>query len=217
MSNGTRRRARARISRHAGGGGGSGTQKAERQPEYASIFETSEYRSCVRAALRALGVRQLVLAIHDASFPSRPEADVGRGSPYAEGGERFLCFVRDLGFDGIQLGPQGETTVDNPSPYDATIFSRSTTSIALDKLVTEGLLARESLEQLVAERPTQPADRIAHRYAHFAHARALDEAFRRHRLARGYERRSRDIERFTRRHHAWLERYALFEALRAEY
>jgi 4-alpha-glucanotransferase len=162
-------------------------------------------------------VRQLVLAIHDASFPSRPEADVGRGSPYAEGGERFLAFVRDLGFDGVQLGPQGETAADDPSPYGATVFSRSTTSIALDKLVREGLLSRESLGRLVAGRPAQAAERIAHGYAHFAHARALDEAFRRHRLAPGYEHRRRDIERFTRRHHAWLERDELFEALRTEY
>jgi 4-alpha-glucanotransferase len=216
-SSGTRKRTRGGMRRPARGGGENGARKAIRQPTDASIFETSAYRSCVRAALRALGVRQLVLAIHDASFPSQPAADTGRGSPYAEGGERFLTFVRDLGFDGVQLGPQGETTVDNPSPYDATIFSRSTTSLALDKLVMEGLLARESLERLVADRPALPAHRIAHSYVHFAHARALDEAFRRHRRGRGNERRSQDIERFTRQHHAWLERDELFEALRTEY
>ena len=52
-----------------------------------------------------LGIRRLVLQIHGASFPSRPDEDTGRGSPYSHGARDFLQFVRKLGFDGIQLGP----------------------------------------------------------------------------------------------------------------
>ena len=40
-------------------------------------------------ARRALGIDQLVLAVHDASFPSAPGEDAGRGSPYS-GGARDL-------------------------------------------------------------------------------------------------------------------------------
>ena len=40
-----------------------------------------------------LGIRRLVLQIHDASFPSRPDEEVGRGSPYSAGARDFLTFA----------------------------------------------------------------------------------------------------------------------------
>jgi 4-alpha-glucanotransferase len=94
----------------------------------------TSHHQLVSAALRALGIERLVLAIHDVSFPSAPGEDVGRGSPYARGGRAFIDFVRGLGFDGIQLGPQGQTSFGNPSPYDGSVFSKSILSIALADL-----------------------------------------------------------------------------------
>ena len=87
--------------------------------------KVSSQHELTLAALQALGIERLVLAIHDVSFPSRPEEDVGRGSPYSAGGHDFLAFVRELGFDGVQLGPQGQTSPGNASPYDGSVFSKS--------------------------------------------------------------------------------------------
>ena len=70
----------------------------------------ASHHELVVAALRALGIERLVLAIHDVSFPSAAAEDVGRGSPYSSGGRAFLDFAASLGFDGIQLGPQGQTS-----------------------------------------------------------------------------------------------------------
>src|SRR5262249_14113410 len=75
-----------------------------------------EHRRLIAAALAALDVRNLVLGIHDPSFPSEPFEDTGRGSPYTRGATRFLEFIRELGFTGIQLGPQGQTSESNASP-----------------------------------------------------------------------------------------------------
>ena len=77
-----------------------------------------------------------MLAIHDASFPAG-SVDVGRGTPYSDAGHAFFRFVHDLGFTGVQLGPQGETSRVNPSPYDATLFSRSTMALSLPPLADE--------------------------------------------------------------------------------
>jgi hypothetical protein len=55
----------------------------------------------VREALRALGVRNLVLGIHDPAFPGVPGDDAGRGSPYSQGGQRFFEFAAALGFSGV--------------------------------------------------------------------------------------------------------------------
>src|SRR5829696_1580973 len=86
------------------------------------------------AALAELGVRRMLLAIHDASFPCDPDEDLGRGTPRSRASERLLPFTRGLGFTGLQLGPEGQTSRDNPSPYDGTIFSRHTGGIAVRSL-----------------------------------------------------------------------------------
>ncbi|AUX19962.1 4-alpha-glucanotransferase [Sorangium cellulosum] len=200
----------------------AGNDKGKAEPTQVRAQE--DERELVRAALRLLGIRNLVLAIHDPSFPSDDAEDIGRGSPYTEGGRRFLRFARDLGFNGIQLGPQGETSADNASPYDGTIFSRSTLSIALARLTEDGpwgaLLRPESLAKIVAGKPGGREGRALHGYAHRAQRAALREAF-----AAFVERRGRGelaplaarLDAFKKRSAAWLERDALYAPLCAEH
>ena len=65
----------------------------------------SDRPGLLREALQALGVKRFLLAIHDASFPSDPDEDIGRGAPGTAAAARLLAFVARLGFTGIQLGP----------------------------------------------------------------------------------------------------------------
>jgi len=127
------------------------------------------------AALQALGIERLVLAIHDVSFPGRPGEDVGRGSPYTRGGHDLLSFVRELGFDGVQLGPQGQTSPGNASPYDGSVFSKNVLSIAIAELATErfaSLLDAGEVARAAAEAPH--GDLRAHyNYAYRVQTRAL--------------------------------------------
>ena len=90
--------------------------------------------------LARLGVRRLLLAIHDVSFPSDPDEDTGRGSPATRAAARLLAYAKSLGFTGIQLGPQGQTSRSNPSPYDSTIFGRHVGNIGLASLGPGGAL-----------------------------------------------------------------------------
>ena len=84
----------------------------------------------------------MLLAIHDVSFPSDPDEDLGRGSPVSRASERLFGFARTLGFTGIQLGPQGQTSRGNPSPYDGTIFSRNIANVRVDSFRAGGAYAR---------------------------------------------------------------------------
>lgn len=134
-------------------------------------------RALVAEALAALGIRSLVLAIHDVSFPGVADEDVGRGSPYGRGGAEFLRFAAGLGFTGIQLGPQGKTSLINPSPYDGTLFAQSPWSIALGPLARDprwrSLLTEPELESAVALRPAGAERRVHHRASAEAMERAL--------------------------------------------
>lgn len=175
----------------------------------------------VRDALAILGIERLVLAIHDVSFPSTAAEDTGYGSPYSEGARDFFEFARDLGFDGVQLGPQGQTTLGNLSPYDGSVFSKSVLSLPLGALASArygSLLSKEWIGETVARTPAGDAR------AHHAHAFAASETALTLATRTFLERRERgdpearalsaSIESFTARA-AWLDHDATFEAFAA--
>jgi 4-alpha-glucanotransferase len=180
-------------------------------------------RGCVTEALRALDIRNLTLCVHDASFPGDADEDIGRGAPCSRGGVRFLGFVRKLGFTGLQLGPDGLTPPDDPSPYRSSAFPKSELSIALATLAGDGewggLLPPEALEQAVAARPSGAREHADHEHAALIHDRALRAAFR----TLGSKQRgslahvAHQQRRFERENADWLERYELFEPLALAY
>jgi|CZKU01.1.fsa_nt_gi 4-alpha-glucanotransferase len=182
-------------------------------------------RDLAHDARRALGIDDLVLAVHDASFPSEPGEDVGRGTPYSRGAQRLLDFADGLGFTGLQLGPQGVTTRVNRSPYDGSVFSRNPLSISLDALRRDplwvGLIDDAILEAATSKTPAGRG-RAHHAVADEAQATALDAMFERFVQASNAGRfgglgdlRGR-FEAFRREAAWWLEHDAEFEARAAE-
>jgi 4-alpha-glucanotransferase len=173
--------------------------------------------TAVTDALRLLEVDTLLLGVPDRCFPSEADEDTGVGTAGTRGAAAFLARVRAFGFTGLQLGPQGETSDVNPSPYDGTLFSRSRMGVAPGWLVEAGLLDAAVVEALVAERPRGRPDRIAYAYARRAHGAALDLAWAALQERTDAEaRRLRDaVAAFAREHASWLERDALYEALQA--
>ncbi|MGE0401678.1 MAG: 4-alpha-glucanotransferase [Kofleriaceae bacterium] len=124
-------------------------------------------RTSIAEGLARLGVRRLLLAIHDVSFPSDLDEDTGRGSPATKAAARLFAYAKSLGFTGIQLGPQGQTSRSNPSPYDSTIFGRHVGNIAIHSLRPGG-----ALERLVSE---EEIDRVLSRWTR-ARARKARES-----------------------------------------
>src|SRR5690606_15131393 len=133
------------------------------------------------------------------------------------------------GFDALQLGPAGETTAGNPSPYDATAFSRATEAIAWAPLARDAeggaLLAPAALGALRAQRTEGDPGRARHDAARAAQRAALAAAHARLRAARtepgaeGAAARALDarLAAFAEREAFWLEPYALHEALAARH
>lgn len=171
----------------------------------------------IAGALAELGVRRMLLAIHDVSFPSDPDEDLGRGAPSTGAAARLLAFAAQHGFTGLQLGPQGQTSRDNPSPYDGTIFSRHIGSISVASLRPDGafagLVSEATLARAVLPTPGGPAQ---HRRAHDVTEALLDEAHARLRAGARPD-LAAALAEFRRAHAWWLDRDALFHALRASY
>ncbi len=156
----------------------------------------------IREGLAKLGIRRLLLAIHDVSFPSDSDEDLGRGSPATRASERLFAYARDLGFTGIQLGPQGQTARSNPSPYDGTIFSRHIGSIGAR---TWRSLIGDAAVDAVLVKGGGPA---RHHHAYDASHSLLDQTYQ----AITPELRG-IVATFRAEHAAWLEPDALHAAL----
>jgi 4-alpha-glucanotransferase len=173
-------------------------------------------------ALGVLGIRRLLLGIHDPAFPADAEEDVGRGSPYGAGSRRLLGFARSLGFTGIQFGPQGMTSPINASPYDSTLFSRNPLSLSLAPLTTKpwgellGTATLERLCEVVSATSGTRSDRVNHAQVVQRLEPIWGEIWMNaaKRLASGtLTELGHDFDRFQEHNREWLQRDGLYEVL----
>lgn len=161
------------------------------------------------AAKRQLGIDRFALQIHDACFPADPGEDWGRGSPYSYGAERLFEFAAQLGFDTIQLGPQGMTQRGNPSPYDGTLFSRNPLNLPLARFVERGRITAQTLAGLcVSGRSESPSSSQLYDRFQTALAEIVASANEGDRAA---------ARQFLADHELWLVPDALYGALCAEH
>ena len=165
-------------------------------------WERAAHQAAVSEALQALGIARLHLAIHDASFPAGAD-DVGRGTPYSDAARAFLGFAHALGFTGVQLGPQGLTSRDNPSPYDAMLFSREPLSIYAAPLV-----GHEAWHELVGDVSWATARHADHAGAFDRQYAVLAALWRARREAW-----ARDVDAWAARQGEWLARDAALDAM----
>ncbi len=122
-------------------------------------------------ALRRLGIERFACAVHDRCLPRDGDFDLGCGAPGADASADFLAFLEELGFDAVQLGPPGQVSLHNLSPYDGTAFSRSPLQLSWSAVVESGLLTREEL--------LDPAPPDANRDGRCDYPRAFQESSRR--------------------------------------
>lgn len=182
----------------------------ERQIPRADFHST---KRLLRDALTLLGTKRMVLAIHDPSFPATADEDTGLGSPYDNGARELLDYVAGLGFTALQLGPQGQTSPHNPSPYDGTIFARNTASVSMAALCrSHPWLLDDATRKAFLAPVSARADQLR---GHAAAAGIFSSVLQRYRagLAAGRpEAQALAVAagRFRTRHEDWLQRDVLF-------
>jgi len=166
----------------------------------------------VSEALALLGKRQVVLVVHDTSFPAAPGEDLGHGSPYASEGRAFVAYARSLGCNGLQLGPQGRTRPGNDSPYCSSLFARNELAISLGgiggELALAELLSPDTLARL-RDAAHVHARRTDHAAARGAWQQVIAEALPR---LRGREELRRRVAAFAAAQRSWLMADAADEA-----
>lgn len=187
--------------------------------------------SWIRSALKLLDIEHLALIVFDSALPQSDAWDIGVGSPYSEVARDFFVFVRGLGFNGVQFGPQGAVSRAFSSPYNSSVFSRNPLSIALDALgATEalgvapkgagksGLIDLKLLAAAVKGRPPDSARRVAHQYATDLQAHLLDGVYRTLRAtAATHQELNARYQRWRSTNQHWLIADSLFTVLCDQY
>lgn len=167
-----------------------------------------------------LGVERLVLGIHDQMLPASAGEDLGRGAPLSPAAQRFFAFGRALGFNALQLGPQGETSRSNPSPYDSAAFARDPAALSLAALARPefGELLRPE-EVAAAALSSSQGDRTSHADAYDKSRALIGKALQRLGSEPTAARRELALRHacFAEANEAWLDRDGLFAALSREH
>jgi len=182
--------------------------------------EKTEIKKAIQKALKALNKKNLSMIVHGPSFPAVQGQDYGIGSPNTAGGQSFMEFLSDFGFNGIQLGPEGKTKSIDASPYVGTMFSNNPLFIDLYQLTQKdfaGILSPETFDKIVRENPSQN-NRTAYEYIYRANDSALREAFNnfRKKLSEGdakVKKLNKKMQEFVEKNRYWLEKDALYEAI----
>jgi len=182
--------------------------------------EKEEFKKTIQKALKVLDVKNFALIAHGASFPSKKTKDTGFGSYNSEGGKKFMEFANNLGFNAIQLGPDGKTKAVDSSPYTGTLFSNNPLFIDLYQLTTEEfgeILDEEHFQKIVDNNPAT-GNFTAYKYVYKEYNKALREAFKTYKseLAEGIKRvkaLDKEFRKFIKENSLWLEKDAIYEAL----
>jgi 4-alpha-glucanotransferase len=131
-------------------------------------------------------------------------------------GQRLLQFAARLGFNAMQLGPHGQISTTNLSPYDGTVFARNVWSLDCRALAEDefgDLLQPELVDRLglgpsgTSRVEPDRVRRLTRRAIDACHRRLMQlrDTFPDHPLIR-------DFERFRAEQAYWLELNAAYEA-----
>lgn len=96
--------------------------------------EKTEYKyETIRQAYDFLGVKDVSMVIHGTSFPV-VKNDLGVGSPFNAASKDLIEMEILHGFSGNQLGPLGEITRKDISPYASTVWAKNKLFIDVNAL-----------------------------------------------------------------------------------
>lgn len=190
-----------------------------------SQFEILNYQAVVKQALAVLDKENLSLIIHGVSFPSNPSEDTGTGTINSDGAKRLINFIEKIGFNSIQLGPDGKTKLGDLSPYISTIFSTNTLFINLAELTTPEwaeILSKKTFENIVENNPNKDKAKLAYSYIYNKQDEALQEAFntfkvklndKKSKESKTINSISKKFDKFKKENNSWLHKDSLYEAL----
>lgn len=183
-----------------------------------SPFENAEAKKTIKAALNALGKKNLAFIAHANSFPAEHNKNTGFGTSNSNSAKKLIDFLSGV-FTHIQLGPAGKTKSIDASPYTGTIFSNNPLFIDLEQLTTDewfNILSVETFNKITENNPNKDTNKTAYSYIFKEQEKALKEAFENFKKA-DCDELKKQFETYKENNKFWLEKDSLYEALIEEH
>ena len=92
-----------------------------------------EMQDTCNQAFKYLGIENRAIILHGSCFPSSGP-DIGIGTPYSEPAKDLIKEFMMYGFNAIQLGPSGEISSFDISPYASKVYAKNPLFIDVKKL-----------------------------------------------------------------------------------
>lgn len=180
-------------------------------------IEEKTTKKVIKKALSALGKKNFVFIMHNASFPACKDENTGFGTVNSNGGKKFINYAQGL-FDAIQMGPAGKTKLSDASPYTGTIFSGNPLFIDLKELTTKkwgNILPQETFDEIVQNNPNKGKNRTSYTYIYKKQEEALSQAYDNF-LKLNDKKLHKEFESYKIQNKIWLDNDSLYEALAIE-
>lgn len=180
-------------------------------------IEEKTTKKVIKKALSALGKKNFVFIMHNASFPACKDENTGFGTVNSNGGKKFINYAQGL-FDAIQMGPAGKTKLSDASPYTGTIFSVNPLFIDLKELTTKkwgNILPQETFDEIVQNNPNKGKNRTSYTYIYKKQEEALSQAYDNF-LKLNDKKLHKEFESYKIQNKIWLDNDSLYEALAIE-
>lgn len=140
--------------------------------------EAVDMQKTINQAYDAMGTKERIAITHGSCFPALGK-DAYIGSPFGKAANEYIKFLALYGFNGNQLGPNGELVKGNHSPYNSSAFAKNRLFIDLSQLNEDNyahiLTDEEINDYLEVPKPTE----FNYTYTDFEEANSIyDEALK---------------------------------------
>ena len=95
--------------------------------------EADDMQNTINKAYNIMGTKERIAITHGSCFPAT-DKDSCIGSPFSKAANEYIKFLALYGFNGNQLGPNGELVRGNNSPYNSSAFAKNRLFIDLQAL-----------------------------------------------------------------------------------
>lgn len=179
--------------------------------------EKTEYKDIIAKSREKLGTNNTSMILFDVSFPQAKGENTGIGSSFSKSAENFLKFMKDMtGINTIQLGPQGNITKSNVSPFSGSVFATGEHVIDLKKLTTKeynSILPKEDFNKALVNTDETKAQYDSVLGEDGTQATALKTAFENFKTLSADAPIKKEFKQFEQDNADWLERDNLYSAL----
>ncbi len=195
--------------------------------------EKKQYKEIINRAKKELNIQDTTAIIFDFNVPSEKGFNTGIGTTFSDSAYKLGEFLKTIaGINSIQLQPQGKVSAANTSPYSGTNYAFGEHIIDLKKLTSPKYASLLTTDDIKAIDENYPANKEQREFkTDYEYVLGPENGIQNKLLNKAFSVFTANVEAkedkavklnkeftdFKTKNADWLEKYALYTILSAEY